>query len=160
MAKRPPKKAASTVRTAAAEREAVQKSIALAALEKVSKADGCRDHLNPGSHEVEGTFAGEVDGEPFAYKVAGDLHIAPDGASSKSVAAPPEEVLAYCLQYVPKTKRPAILDRLPKLFTENGQAMPECDDERLLTECELLLGKLRSRTQGTKRGTVSFSRRD
>lgn len=145
-----------TVRTPVAEREAIQRSIAWAAIAKVAAAEGCRDHLNPGTHEVAGVFAGEVDGDPIQLDLAGQLQIGVDATAASSKGEPPAHVLALCLSHVPKTRRSAILDDLPEHYSRDG-VLPAADPQ-LLVASEKLLESLRSRSTVSRKGTVHFSR--
>ncbi len=145
------------VRTRKAKKGAKNRAAALLALGQVAKKDANSNLLNEGeSCKVEGTFSGDVDGEPVEIQIGGLLQIGHDGTRSKTSNPDLSKLLAIILAKVPKTRRADILDVLPREYSER-KTLPEADAE-LVEAAATLLNSLRSRSTSHVKGSVTFSR--
>jgi hypothetical protein len=121
----------------------------------VNKA--ARDLLEDGKqYDVAIKIDGSIDGHEIPRQsIGGTLTVGHDEKTTSNENANPAHVLAIALEMMPKTKRRALLDNLPKQFTAGGAQLPEVSDEAL-HEAEGLFKQLRGRKEKTRRGGVAF----
>lgn len=119
------------------------------ALEKAgdkSKDQKNRNLLEGGSRiPVTLSVDGRVDGVAVATTIIGHLQVAFDGTTSSKTKPTAEQVLAIALSYVPKTKRPALL--------ESGLVEP---DPQLLEIATAFVETNTVTAPKPRRGAVSF----
>jgi len=145
------------VRTSKADATAKLQTAALCALSFVAKKDANRSLLEGGeAYQVDGVFAGKVDGRDVSIDVGGLLQVGHDSTRAKSHNPDLPNLIALILAKVPKTRRADILDLLPKEFSEH-KTIPAAEPE-LTAAADTLLKSLRSRSSANVTGSVSFER--
>lgn len=122
---------------------------------KEAGKEGVRDLLEAGSAvSVAGLIDGSVGKAAITLPFAGILQVGHDATVASSSAPKTSDVLAIALEWMPITKRKALLVELPEVFAATG-ALPPID-EVLRQLAEDLLSKLRQTKQTLRRGTVRY----
>lgn len=131
-------------------------SIAWSAIAKHGDGESERSTLPAGVHAVDLTVTGQVNGQPFTGRIAGQLSVAASGQRPKVETAPVEQVVAWLLTELAEDDeaRAAVLRRLPKVWQTELPDQPASE----IQQAKQLLERLRRRLgMVPKAGNVSFT---
>lgn len=135
--------------------QADRQNYIFAALAYLAKKRTNRDQLTVGKTTISGKIEAQVGrAKPIRLPFSGTLHVADDQKKASSSGPDTAHLLALCLAEMAPATRYKILHKLPEQFAAKQQ-LPSAEQE-LQAQAKHLLERLRSQTQKTTRGSVTF----
>ncbi len=131
-----------------------RQSVLFASLAKCSEKRYVRGDLEPGKeYAVSATIDAKVGRAAVTTAITGKLHVGEPYTTARSVAAPPEQVVAALIAHMPPSTRVRLLKELRASFTESGTLSVT---KSQLDEAKAWLATLRSQKPSLRAGTISF----
>lgn len=125
------------------------------AIAKAASKLADRSQLEVGTHPVDLTISGRVNGRTVYERLMGNLVVNPDTQRTKSTACDQTHLVAYFLSTQTKAARKRTIDSLADQYRANGNKLPDVDQQHL-AEAKVLLEQLRISELVHCAGSVSY----